>query len=234
MDARSTLTPQQAFVAGPDDIKKIAKLLSDRIGSLTFHATSADAIERQYTDAKVLCESENPWPKRIVDLRFSAQSDDWKKRVSVRLSESRYWAIDVEINASEGVVERLRQDLIDIIGGMKPWYSRIARIDFVLGGLLLFTAASIIVNVMLAVGWLKSRDWSPSEKARNEALGVSLVFGIFVLGWGINRIRQWAFPAGLITIGQVQKRHDFLEKIRWTVVVGFLVSFAASVAVLLL
>jgi hypothetical protein len=232
LDARTTLSPQHAFVLSDKDIKKLCALLADRIGPVTIDTKTIADLERQFTYASKLCEVENPWEKRIVDLRITARSEDWKKRATVRFSESRFAPIDVEVSASEIVVERLRQDLIDILRGLRPWYSRIARIDFILGIMFGLSFVSLLAAGLVAFGVVRLKEQNANDIYNREIRGFWLVIVGGTFGWAANQLRKLLFPIGIITVGQVAKRHSLLETIRWTVGIGFLVSFAASIAVL--
>lgn len=73
----------------------------------------------------------------------------------------------------------------------------------------------------------------------SEALPiVGLLIGVLgvltTATWGLNRLRDLYFPVATFAIGQGARRHQLRETIRWVVVVGFLVSLAASVFVGLL
>ncbi len=234
MDARTTITSSQAFVVAPNDVKKLFRILTDRIGDTTIHSLTADGIEREHRDAKSLCDGEYPWQKRIVSLRFSSASDDRKKRINLRIAESGIYLIDVEVVASDDVVERLREELLVLFGGLRPWYYRIAQFDFIGSGFLVLLGLVVLVSVLVAVGLVEMNESPSAIQNRQQANGIALLFAIVLCGAIFNRARAWLFPMGTFAIGQTAARAEFLEKIRWGVVVGFVVSLAASLAVLLI
>jgi hypothetical protein len=186
LDARTTLNPQQAFVLGTADIKKLCSLLTERIGPVTIDTKTVTELERQFSDGTKLSEIENPWEKRIVDVRINAKSIDRTKRATIRFSESRFTPVDVEIAASEIVVERLRQDLIDILRGLRPWYSRIARIDFFIGSMFTLSIVSLLGAGLVAFGWVRVKEQSANEIYNREIRGLWLVAVAALFGWGAN------------------------------------------------
>ena len=93
MDAQCSIRMPQAFLAGEADLKKLADLLADRIGDLEIRADCADEMTRTFKSVKELAAFENVKEKELRRLRFSARSEDFKKRVSIDLSGSWWWKV---------------------------------------------------------------------------------------------------------------------------------------------
>jgi hypothetical protein len=60
LDAHYSFELPHAFVVGPDELKKLARLLSDRIGNLDIRADCADDVSRDFMTANDLIAYENP------------------------------------------------------------------------------------------------------------------------------------------------------------------------------
>lgn len=93
MDAHYSVELPQAFVAGEDELKKLADLLSDRIGNVEIRAGCADDMDRTFKTVKELAAYENAKGKEIRRLHISARSDDFKKRATIDLSGWRWRGI---------------------------------------------------------------------------------------------------------------------------------------------
>ncbi len=240
MDARTSITRDHAFVLTDQDVKKITGLLQERIGKVTIRSESADGLERDYGDAKVLCAIENPWPKRIQVLRFRARSEGGEKQARLWFYEDGYWPIDGEIAAPEAVVERLRRELLDIIDGTRPWYGWLTVGIRKAVPILIFVVCNLVtfVVVILTFGPFPKNPMQPQPGAHQASgwtpiligMPVGLLLGslILVIVWVLVRSWRGVFPRGLIAIGQVQKRHETREMVRWVVVIGGLVSIVGS------
>ena len=96
VNAHYTVELPQAFVVGEDELKKVADLLSDRIGNLEIRADCTDDVARTFTTVKELAAFENAKGKEIRRLHISARSDDFKKRATIDLSGSRWRGISLD------------------------------------------------------------------------------------------------------------------------------------------
>lgn len=231
MNAHYSPDIQHAFVASPDALKKLATLLADRIGNLTIRADCADDSTRDFASIKELLAYENARPKEIRRINFSARSDDLTKRASIDLSGSKWRGISLDYNARDDVVSRLRSDTLDIIEGMRPWYSPVHRVDFV--------SLGIFANLLLWLGGLALLafkvfpDTTNAEtNSQSSALAQLIVYGgigfLFASGMMLNRFRDKVFPRAVFTIGQGDKRFQQLEKFQWGGVIAFFASLAAG------
>lgn len=189
-----------------------------------------DRISREYPDAKALCGATNPWPKRLTLVRFVANSADRDKRATIRFWSNSVSPIRITIRGPEAVVERLRDDLLDLIEGTRPWYDRAARLYPSLFVLILASAV-FGFYIHLAVKLIKAKLGAQPPAVEWTINGVWWGTSA-LLGAMITMVYSWLFPVGCFTIGQAAAKYQTLEMIRWTVVIGFLVSVAGSVAML--
>jgi hypothetical protein len=83
-----------------------------------------------FKNVKELAAFENAKGKEIRRLHLSARSDDFEKRATIDLSGSRWRGIWLDFEARDDVVSRLRTEVLDLVGGMRPWYALLHHVDF--------------------------------------------------------------------------------------------------------
>ncbi len=221
-----------AFAVDADHIKKIHTLLKDRIGDVKIEATCADSAHRQCSSATELIAYENPSAKRIEEMTFRAHSEDFKKEVLVRFAGSG-WAprIRIEIDADDDVVERLQSRLHEILRGSRRWYYRVRRFDIfsaIFGmGLLIGMGGAVYIAVNCPPE-IKQSDLTTRGVAQSWLIASGSIVTLCVLAYALSRIRDKWFPHGVFLIGQEKEVDQTAEKVRWTVVIAFGVSLAAS------
>lgn len=222
---------QQPFIADEDDLKAIADLLSGRIGNLNVRAECADDVTRTFKNAKELLAYENVKASEIRRIQFAARSDDFEKRAEIDLYGQRWRGIALEIDARDDVQLRLRNDIIKIVGEMRPWYSVLHRIDFAMLVFPTFMALVLLPLIAIAIGWIQV---DPDKKAPPGSISRSalLFFGSFgaalVIGVLLNRLRDRIFPRTAFLIGKGKKRYRHLEQVQWGIVIAFVVSLASG------
>lgn len=230
-DAHYTVVLSQAFVAGENELKKLSDLLSDRIGPLEIRADCADEVTRTFKSVKELVAYENSRPKAIRCLRMVAHSEDFKKRASITLSGSQWRGISLDFDARDDVVSRLRADVLESLDGMRPWYSKLHRVDFVSMMLLAYFMLWIGLSIYFASHPSSGgtpKETSPSSSALGNLVIVGLVVLIFGTGITLNRFRDAIFPRAIFRIGQGEARFQHLERCQWGIVISFVVSFVGG------
>lgn len=130
MNVNYSETLSQAFVVGPDELKKLVELLQKRIGEVSISADCIDNIQREFTTVKDLIDYENPKSKRICRIYLSAREGFEKSAtIAFRDSSSFSGGVSLSITAREDVVLRLKDKILDIVAGTRPWYNSLARLD---------------------------------------------------------------------------------------------------------
>jgi hypothetical protein len=234
MDASYSVELSHAFVIGEDELKKLTRLLSDRIGALEIRADCADDVARTFTTLSELVAFENPQGKEIRRLYISARSDDFTKRATIDLFGSRWRGISLEFHARDDVVSRLRTEVLDVVGGMRPWYAVLHRADFVSISLIVYLLLWFGLLIAVAFKWIPVQA-SKEGNASGSAMAQLIVYGgiavLFAMGIALNRFRDILFPRAVFLIGQGKARFQQLERFQWGVVIAFIVSFAAGVII---
>lgn len=233
MNSSFSLRLPHAFVVDQDALKKLHRLLTDRIGETKIVADCADDVTREFDNLPSLLNYENPKSKQIVRLRLSARSPDFGKTSSVEFTDE--WplsGISMSIEARDDVVSRLRADLLDVVSGMRPWYHPVNRVSPFLAVLVVYMVTWISALFLAAAREPNPTASTPSAVAQLIFLGfiAALLLGAFLS----HVLRNMFFPFGTFRVGQGIVRDATLEKWRWGLLIAFLASFAAGIALLLL
>ncbi len=231
----------QAFVVGPDELKKLVDLLQKRIGKVGISTDCIDKIQRKFSTVEELIDYENPKSKRICRIYLSAREGfEESSTIAFRDSSSFSGSVSLSITAGEGVVLQLKDKMLDIVAGTRPWYNLLARFDLVtLTGLvsyLLFFVVVVILSTFIAFKFGLISD-SKEEMELGDQLRVfilltSIIFSIVYFAF-FSKLLKWLFPLGIFAIGQGRSRYETLERIQWCVVIAFMVSLAAGVVLLI-
>lgn len=226
MVVEAKIEQKHAFVVADEDVRRLWRTIETEIGPPTATITCADKTERSFTSADDLLDFENSPVRRIGRLRVSARTEDWSKRADVTFGG--YLPISGSVSADGDLAIGIRDKLDDIVAGTKPWFNRLSKIDFFWVALVPIWLGIMVLGVITP----ENDEAVPIDRA---FVAVAVVAGgIALLAatiWGLNQLRKWAFPVATFAIGQGQARHEHLEKIRWTAMVGLLVSVAGSVIV---
>jgi hypothetical protein len=232
-----SLDVHDAFIVDPETLKKIHKLLADRIGTTKLVAECCDDVSREFSDLKGMLEYENAKERAITSLRISATSEDFKKSASVEFTGKWYSkGTLLRIEARDDVVTRLRHDILEVVSGTRPWYNSFARVDFALAAIVALAGLWLLLIIAVSFQWLPTSEESTGSNTRGTAIGYLIgVSGLGILAavvYIVTRFRNAVFPRATFLLGQGKPRHERLEKVRWGVLVGFVTSFASGIAVL--
>ena len=223
----------QAFIVGPDELKKLIELLQKRIGEVTIRVDCIDKIERKFSTVKELIDYENPKSKRIRRIHLSARSDNYSKSATIVFRGSFFMGVSINVNGREDVVSRLKEDILDIVTGMRPWYDIVYNskvsitISFIFGMISMLWILSALGYKIGEIGLINFlRDVMPIQ------LIASIMF-VVVWWFLLKKPYGYLFPQASFLIGQGKSRFKTLEKVRWGVVIAFFVSFAAGLVPLI-
>lgn len=231
----------QAFVVGPNELKKLVELLQKRIGKVSISADCIDKIQREFTTVKDLIDYENPQSKRICRIYLSAREGFEKSAtIAFRDSSSFSGGVSLSITAREDVVLRLKDKMLDIVEGTRPWYNLLARSDLATpSGLIFYFLFFLVVSVLSTFIAFKFGLISNSKEETEfeDQLGafISLTSIIFVIVYFtfFSKVLKWLFPLAVFTIGQGKSQFKSLKRVQWGVVISFAVSFAAGCLLLI-
>lgn len=217
-----------AFALNSKQMSKLCGTLTEQIGKVEIEFQCSDKVTRTYDMIQNALEYENPSEKQIISLRLSSRSEDCKKSASL---EFHWTGISIRLTASEHDLSNLRSDLLDIIGGTRTWYSSFARLDFVPAGSILITIVSCTYIAGMMFGWIEPVI---QEYAIWNLIFLLTPFLWVCLGIILNKFWRQIFPVGDFLVGQGQQRYEDMEKVRWGIVIAFLVSLLAGFVPLLI
>lgn len=214
-----------AFVVGEYELKKLTKLLQNRVGKVDIRADCADGFSREFENVDDLIHYENSKSKEIRRLHLSASSGDLSKSATITFPDFSKRGILIDFTGSEDFVYTLQRNTLDIITGTRPWYSILARIiNSVYGWSLAFGIVYPALSVMSSFVY----------KVEN----IIVPFIVFILTWMIviplNKLCQFLFPQAVFTIGQGKFRFEDKERFQWGVGIAFIVSLAAGLIIWLI
>ena len=233
MKGRYSKELSHAFVVSPDELEKMVELLQKRIGEVDISVKCADDFSREFNTVKELIAYENPKPKRIRSIHLSASSDNHSKSATIVFRDSFFRGVSIDINGREDIVSRLREEILDIAAGMRPWYNWIASANLFMILVIASCVLSFISAISILFEWIPISDASTSNPSNTKETAVSilLLLGVLLVLWGFHRLRNFLFPKLVFTIGQGEDQFRLLEKIRWVVIIGFGVSLTAGLVV---
>ena len=223
----------QAFVVGPDELKKLVELLQKRIGEVSISADCIDKIQRKFSTVKELIDYENSKLKRICRIYLSAQSDDYSKSATIAFRDSSSFSggVSLSITAREDVVLRLKDKILDIVEGTRQWYNLITRFFDVANikhwiVYILFVFLIVILIGFLAFKFGLISDDKEGIEFRNQVtvfITFPSVIFLIVCFTFLPKPFKWLFPSGVFTIGQEKSRFKSLQRVQ-----GVITAFAAS------
>lgn len=228
MKAESRFDTKKAFVLDPQNVKKIWDLLEGADLEVEATLECADGISRKTKLMEEVLGYDNPIRAEIKSLRLVGTSSSISSYSTITLGGAHSTSVSFSLNGHVDKVSELRIKLMDIVDGMKPWYDLFARFDFGAAVIIIFVVVGMYFS-FLASGQSKG-EVEPVHALSATAITIA-VFGVLsLIGWVITRLRRRFFPVAVFDIGQGAKRNEFAEKVRWGVIVAFVVSILAAFA----
>lgn len=228
MEVHSNLNYSQAFIATSQDIEKIWKALEKQRMSVKASVACSDSIVRHFEDYKLLIDYENPQRASISSIEISGRNRDSYTIADVLLGNKYTENISLSIRGEEELVKSLHSSISDIIAGMKPWYSHIAKAD------LWYIFFPIFIITILFMQIITPLDTHQQAITFIEAISIlviiSAVSGVIITLIGLVAwLKKRFFPISTFAIGQGIARHKYNEQVRWGVIISFFVGLIASI-----
>ena len=237
---------QHAFVAGGRELKKLTRLLQDRVGKVNISAECADGFTREFETIEDLIAYENPKQKEICCIRLKTFSEDHSKSAEICMNDTAWNNILVDVTScnDEEVVYRLKEEIHDVIAGMRPWYDLLHRVNLANGT---FNVPWLLSTILFAFLFFRARilTWHPETESNEQTAQslpwitsvyiviINLVIIILYVGIviGLNRLWNSLFPRAVFAVGQGESRFKHKERIQWVVIISFVVSLAAGLVI---
>lgn len=213
-----------SIVVSANDLKKIDEALSSFGDILKVDFQCKDRITRIENSIDSLLNYENTKNKQIIELTLHSRSNDFSRFVRLSFSKSAKKNIEMWISGPEDLVIAVGQKLDEIIEGMNPWYSGISKIDFSRLGFILF---SILVLIYFC-SKLLFENVPQGIGIQYLMLCLVLPFLPLVISFLIPKLSEKVFPLTYFAIGQGEKRYNDAEKLRWGILVAFVIAIIAG------
>ncbi len=226
MQVHATGEYSAAIIIDKESISRIWKHVEDYSGEASATVSCSDGVDRKFQNLDDLLLYENSIRAAIKTIEILGITQD--RYISVTIGRRHGARAALSIRGEEQEVTVIREKVLDSFTGMRAWYSPIATLDLWMVWFFICMVFMLIIQLMLP-------GESPSRPERNlseavQALGQFVLFlaPVFAFILGVSRFKTRFFPTVSVAIGQGARRHSTDEQVRWTVVVGMLVSLSGS------
>lgn len=205
---------KEPFVLTARDLRKVDRVLGS---SVTYTVKCSDGLKREFTDVEQLIQYENPPEREIWWVVISSKSYSPKRSAVISLGP--YDENEVDIRGPENEVIQLSLAVKDCLIGMRPWYAHITKFNF-----------GMKMSALIFATLLFLTNHSLSELSTTDGMiwVILATIVLFIVSHILEGLKARFFPKAVFAIGQGAKRYDDQEKIRLTVIVGFVISFLAG------
>ena len=218
-----------AFVCEAEDLKRLTTLLESKVGEVSWKIMCADGLTRSGDEITTLLEFDNDPDRKIQGLHLRGGGYAAGCRASVQLGGS-FKVLNMSIDGPADFVEELRPILESQLSGIRAWYTHISQVSWY--AIVMVVFALFFLGVSLVIVSNFDEVIAQSFQFTNMVISamVGLFFGVFTLS--LNKIRDKLFPPVTFAIGQGKRRYDNMEKVRWSVIIAFVVSLGAGLVFL--
>ena len=205
-------TIYQAFILDEEKVKSLSKILHNRVGEASISTICADDATRRFESVDKFLEYENARDRRIISLSLHSYSKDRASEENGKIgitysTKYKYMPISISVEGPEEWASITMRQLVEVVEGSRPWYSRISKVDeFILMGLF----AAILCFLLIRAEAISS---PPGFIEIFSLLGLG-----FVPAWGMKYVIRYLFPSGVYLIGQEKARNETRRTMRWTVI----------------
>ena len=240
----------QAFVIGSSELRGVVGLLEEHVGEVDIRVECSDDFSRYFETVEKLISYRNPKAKEIRRIYLTTRSDDYTKSASITFVDSTWSGILIDYKGPEDTVFRLKEETLDIIAGIRPWYTVMSYINFIFIAALIFGFVNGVWTSPYILRKVSEFRGAPIpdnfEKETNLStflyellyitpINLILAAIFFSLCWPfLKKLHKFLFPQSVFTIGQGKLRFKHQQKVLWGVIITFIVSLAAGVFVLIL
>ena len=221
---------RRAFVLSEEDLRALSETLG-AVGALKYTLDCSDGLSREVRTLEDILRYDNSPERSIVRLTLDARTSDLKSWASISFGNDESTNLRIRLEGPEEVIVPLNRELEARLAAMRPWYAIMTRGDVILLSMAFLFGLFVLFVAFVAFGpgrWVSSATRDPRSEARSALLGFGVPVVFIGLAWLLHRARNWLFPIGSFVLGSGKARYDVLEKVRWTVVVGFVVSVVGS------
>jgi hypothetical protein len=231
MQVHATGEYAAAIVVDAESLARLWRHVEDFARSSTATVACADGIERKFGTLAELTAYENPARAAARTIEIYGRQSEPDRSITITVGKQYGAKAAVSIRGDEQDVSSARTKVLDTFSGMRAWYSPVARLD--LG--MIFWAFLFLAGIVLQLMTPSSPSTSRAALSLTQALRatgyvVAFIGGVAILIIAVRGLRHRYFPMVAINLGQSVRKSQTDEQVRWTVIVGFIVGIAASIA----
>lgn len=218
---------RSAFVVGLDELQRADQILASA-GPRRYSVALKDGRELTAPSLEALTRITNLKARHIRRIEMSTP---WREilRANLILRRDRKLAsLEYDLVGEERSVVHVAQELDGWMSSVRPWYSKLATVDWVV--LLLGTWMTVLVGIALVVLVLASmgRLELSAVPSFDDAIAAAMWTIPLLFGTLVNFFRNGLFPIGTYVIFDGVKRHRYTIKARKFLGGGFVVSMIVS------
>lgn len=226
MQVHATGDYSAAIIVDEDSLLRLWRHVEAFSPPASATVSCADGIERKFNKLEDLLIYENSIRAAVKTIEIFGNGSD--RSILVTIGRNHGARADLSIRGEEQEVTAARTRILDSFAGMRAWYSPVATLDLWMVWLAIFM-------VFVSVLELMSPGETPPHPKRTffeaiQAFGKAVLYmtPVLVAIFGVSHLKARCFPMVSVAIGQGIRRHRIGEQIRWTVIVGLLVSLVGS------
>ncbi len=215
-----------AFVLTPDLLRRLAVTLREASEQLEFTVKFSDGVSVNYTNVEEIIEQPNSEHRSIVGL-IAGTTGEGTPSVNVvlksKFASGEEPSIEYTLTGPQRSVIYLADQLDNWVMGTRQWYSRAF-------------SPPLAISLVFGAFFLPLYIWSHISHYFLVTKGLPSSVGLVAFGlmWAAEYYIFTLFPRGTFAIGKGAAHHQFLNSVRWGVLVGLIVSFVGSVVANLL
>lgn len=223
MNTSGTDYRKSAIRVDDELLEELEDAFTSFVGETKWEIECVDGATREFSSLKALMAHDNRGSKQVKKLSLRGYDHP----------RNRTGALDIEIDyllghyrfnweGEERYSIEFRNKVHRFLLNSKPWYSPVCIVGrFWTPVLLSLLFGYLIDSLATRYGWKSVLGGFTSY----FALAANVVLALTISG-----LKERIFPPVDFVFGTGTKRHQFLENIRWVVVVGFVVSVVAGLA----
>lgn len=228
MDAESSYESKQSFVVNIKSVEEIWALLESYGFEVEATLECSDGVFRKTKSKTELTAYNNPPKARIKALRFVGFKSPGSTYARVVVGGTNSVNVSFSVNGSVTQVSEMREALVHTFDSIKPWYDVATKVDFL----------PLVALALIFFGFytmFMSHEKGAAQITSTEALIMAILTSLmivlsFALIWALNKLKRLVFPKAVLLIGNGLQRDDVAEKVRWGVVVTFIVGMGCAFA----
>jgi hypothetical protein len=211
-------------IVTPEELERIYLRLKQTCTTFILRSVGRDSVIRDFATLDELCNFENIPKQEIRDLGVNCWSKDMSTSIFIGFVKRTRWNVQFKFEGEEQELEDLTKFLENRMTAMSPWYTNLTG----KGGISTVIDLIVIFSITLPLWKVLSKYPVFSNRLYVFFLMQFLMSALVV--YLLSKVKHEFFPMTVFEIGQERKRNRDKEVIRKSVIVGFVISIAASIA----